>query len=95
MTTFSVIILVGDHTCLFLWSPIIYADKLFLVPFLDKFKNKRSLYMYKMAETMMISKKEYEGMKETIELLQDPEMMKQVLESEKNIKAGKIKKFEY
>lgn len=44
---------------------------------------------------MLISKKEYEGMKETIELLQDPEMMKQVLESEKNIKEGKIKKFEY
>jgi len=47
------------------------------------------------SETITISKKEYEGMKETIELLQDPEMMKQILESEKNIKAKKIKKFEY
>jgi len=34
-------------------------------------------------------------MKETIELLQDPDLMNQVLESEKNIKSGKIKKFEY
>ena len=48
-----------------------------------------------MSETMLISKKEYEGMKETIELLQDPGMMRQVLESEKNIKQGKIKKFVY
>ncbi len=44
-----------------------------------------------MPELIKISKKEYEGMKETIEILQDPDMMKQVLESEKNIKAGKIK----
>ena len=48
-----------------------------------------------MAETIMSSKKEYEGMKETIEILQDPEMMRQILESEKNIKQGKIKKFKY
>ena len=48
-----------------------------------------------MAETILISKKEYEGMKETIEILQDPEMMKQIMESEKNIKEKKIKKFEY
>ena len=48
-----------------------------------------------MAETIVISKKEYEGMKETIEILQDPEMMRQILESEKKIKEGKIKKFEY
>jgi PHD/YefM family antitoxin component YafN of YafNO toxin-antitoxin module len=41
----------------------------------------------------MISKKEYEGMKETIEILQDPDMLSQILESEKNIKQGKIKKF--
>lgn len=45
------------------------------------------------SETMLISKKEYEGMKETIELLQDPKMMKQILESEKNIKEGRVKKF--
>ena len=48
-----------------------------------------------MADTIVISKKEYEGMKETIELLQDPEIMNQIFESEKNIKEGKIKKFEY
>mgnify|MGYP001595365165 CR=1 FL=1 len=46
-----------------------------------------------MAQQMiMISKKEYEGMKETIEILQDPDMLSQILESEKNIKQGKIKK---
>ena len=38
-----------------------------------------------------ISKKEYEGMKETIEILQNPELMIQILESEKNIKEGQIK----
>lgn len=48
-----------------------------------------------MPELIKISKKEYEGMKETIEILQDPDMMKQILESEKNIKSGKIKKLEY
>lgn len=48
-----------------------------------------------MPELIKISKKEYEGMKETIEILQDPDMMKQILESEKNIKAGKIKKLKY
>lgn len=42
-------------------------------------------------EVLMISRKEYEGMKETIEILQDPSMLQQILESEKNIKAGKIK----
>lgn len=46
-------------------------------------------------ETITISKKEYEEMKETIEILQDPDLMEQVLESEKNIKAGKVKKFQY
>ena len=44
-------------------------------------------------EMVVISRKEYEGMKETIEILQNPEIMKQILESEKNIKQGKIKKF--
>ncbi len=34
-------------------------------------------------------------MKETIELLQDSEIMGQILESEQNIQAGEIKKFEY
>lgn len=41
-----------------------------------------------------ISRKEYEGMKETIEILQNPDMMKQILESEKNIKEGKIEEFD-
>ena len=43
-------------------------------------------------EMIKISRKEYEGMKETIEILQSPEMMSQILESEKNIREGKIKK---
>ena len=42
-----------------------------------------------------ISLKEYEGMKETIEILQDPDMMEQILESEKNIKEGKVEEFNY
>lgn len=33
-------------------------------------------------------------MKETIETLQNPEIMRQILESEKNISEGKIKKFD-
>ena len=37
-----------------------------------------------------ISKKEYEGMKETIEILQNPEMLRQILESEENLKKGQI-----
>ena len=41
-----------------------------------------------------ISKAEYEGMKETIEILQDSDLMNQIIESEKNIKEGKIKKFD-
>ncbi|MFB6246183.1 MAG: hypothetical protein ABEI74_01155 [Candidatus Pacearchaeota archaeon] len=36
--------------------------------------------------TIEISKKEYEGMKETIEILQDKEEINQILESEKDIK---------
>ncbi len=48
-----------------------------------------------MEEMIKISIKEYEGMKETIELLQNPEMMFQIIESEKNIKEGKIKKLQY
>ena len=43
-------------------------------------------------DMILISKKEYEGMKETIEILQNSDMMKQILESEKNIVKGKIKK---
>ncbi len=43
-------------------------------------------------DMILISKKEYEGMKETIEILQNSDIMKQILESEKNIAKGKIKK---
>ena len=43
-------------------------------------------------ETVTIPKKEYESMKETIEILQNSDMMKQILESEKNITKGRIKK---
>lgn len=48
-----------------------------------------------MEKTIRISLKEYEGMKETIEILQDSEMMSQILESEKNIKEGDVEEFEY
>jgi len=37
-------------------------------------------------ETLIISKKEYEGMKETIEILQNKELMTQIMESEENRK---------
>ncbi|MEK6935087.1 MAG: hypothetical protein AABW46_04370 [Nanoarchaeota archaeon] len=44
-------------------------------------------------ETILISRKEYEGMKETIEILQDREIMDQIRESEENRKKGiKFKK---
>jgi len=43
-------------------------------------------------DMILISKKEYEGMKEMIEILQNSDIMKQILESEKNIAKGKIKK---
>lgn len=42
-----------------------------------------------------ISLKEYEGMKETIEVLQNSDMISQILESEDNIKRRKVKDFEY
>ncbi|MCK5149461.1 hypothetical protein KAJ87_00865 [Candidatus Pacearchaeota archaeon] len=45
-------------------------------------------------QMIKISRKEYEGMKETIEILQDPEMMSQILESEKNVKEGNLKELE-
>jgi len=48
-----------------------------------------------MTQLIKISRKEYEGMKETIETLQNPDMMRQILESEKNIRAGRIRKFLY
>ena len=46
-------------------------------------------------KTIIISLAEYEGMKETIEILQNPSMMTQILESEKNIAEGKVEEFEY
>ncbi len=46
-------------------------------------------------DVMIISKKEYEGMKETIEILQDEELMDQIRESEENLKKGiKFKKLD-
>ncbi len=42
-----------------------------------------------------ISLKEYERMKETIEILQDSDIMCQILESEDNIRKGKVKEFRY
>lgn len=48
-----------------------------------------------MQELIRISKKEYEGMKETIEILQDEELMEQIKESEENLKKGvKFKKLD-
>jgi len=40
---------------------------------------------------MRISVKEYEGMKETIEILQNPDLMNQIIKSERNIEEGNIK----
>ncbi len=40
-----------------------------------------------------ISRDEYESMKATIEVLKDPELMKQIRESEKAIGEGKVKKW--
>ncbi len=48
-----------------------------------------------MDKTIRISLKEYEGMKETIEILQSPDLMSQIIESDKNIREGKFEKFEY
>jgi len=39
-------------------------------------------------ETIIISKKEYEGMKETIEILQDEDLMNQIRDSEEAKKKG-------
>jgi len=41
-----------------------------------------------------ITSDEYESMKETIEILSDPELMKQLKASEEDIKAGRVKKWE-
>ena len=46
-------------------------------------------------DVIVISRKEYEGMKETIEILQDEELMEQIKESEENLKNGvKFKKLD-
>ncbi len=46
-------------------------------------------------DVIVISRKEYEGMKETIEILQDEELMDQIRESEENLKKGvKFKKLD-
>ncbi len=46
-------------------------------------------------EVIIISRKEYEGMKDTIEILQNKELMDQIRESEENRKKGiKFKKLE-
>ncbi len=42
-----------------------------------------------------IAKGKFTRNEDIVEILQGPEMMKQILESEKNIKQGKIKKFDY
>lgn len=58
------------------------------------YKLKKSIII--MEENMIkISLKEYEGMKETIKILQNPDIMCQILESEDNIKKGKVKEFKY
>jgi len=46
-------------------------------------------------EMIRISRKEYEGMKETIQILQNTDLIKQLIESEENIKKGRIEEFEY
>ena len=46
-------------------------------------------------DVIIISRKEYEGMKETIEILQDEELMEQIKESEDNLEKGvKFKKLD-
>ena len=58
----------------------------------EKYINSSNYQLSMKQDMILISKKEYEGMKETIELLQNPEIMEQILESEKNISERKIKK---
>ncbi len=44
---------------------------------------------------ILVAKKEYDSMKETLEILSNKEMMAQIRTSEKNRKKGKVYKFEY
>ena len=46
------------------------------------------------AHWVTISSDEYESMKATLEILSDPEMMKQIEESKKQVKEGKVKKLD-
>ena len=58
-------------------------------------KNKENNSNCMKQNVMIILKKEYEGMKETIEILQDEELMDQIKESEENLKKGiKFKKLD-
>jgi len=43
----------------------------------------------------MINKKEITSWKSTMDILNDKDMMKQIIESENNIKKGKIREFKY
>ena len=58
----------------------------------ESYININKILMFMEQDVVIISKKEYEGMKETIEILQNPDVMNQILESEKNITKNKIKK---
>lgn len=46
------------------------------------------------AEWVTISSDEYESMKATLEVLSDPELMKQIEESRKDAKAGRVRKLD-
>jgi len=45
-------------------------------------------------QLIKISKTEWEGMKQTIEILQSPNIMNQIIESENNIKNNNTKELE-
>lgn len=46
------------------------------------------------ARWVTISSDEYESMRATIEALSDPEIMKQLMKSEEDVKAGRVKKWD-
>jgi hypothetical protein len=46
------------------------------------------------ANWVTISSDEYESMKSTIEVLSDPSLMKQLKQSEEDVKKGRVKKWE-
>jgi len=46
-------------------------------------------------ELIKISKKQLQGMMDTIEILQNPSLMKQIIESEENIKNNDVKEFNF